>query len=499
MNAPSFLRKFFAFDATLAGSGHPPLSAFWRRTIERFMRGGKRSLIVRAGRRSGKSLTCCKLSIAFALLGTWTIPPGELAAVAIVSVSIAEAQNKLRLIRAMLVALNVPIARETTTEIELQNLPIVFKCMAANMRTVVGISAIFLLIDEAARMRDEVTGANAARDVVATLRPTQATFKEAVMVIVSAPLGKSDYHAECFDKGETAEQSVAHCPTWEGNPTISEADTHALEPDPRLWAREYAAIPQAGLLSAFDEPDVERAFKPRADIARHFTRYCAIDASSGKADVFGRAHFGWDETEDGTRVLSFDFVAGFTAAEVRDFGIVAIVARTSNDARVAAIGTVFADQRESMTLAAEFRRNGVRFVELPWTTASKPRAVARLRRLLLEGRVQLPHHPELRRELLTFEEKIDPGTGQITFAGHTGDHLACLITACLADEEKRLTGSPITLRDGPALDRGAVGKRNESVVGTWPASELQVIGRDVVVGPRPAYVFGNRSRTGGGF
>jgi len=496
MNAPSFLRKFFAIDASLAASGQPPLSAFWRATIERFVKSRKRTLVVRAGRRSGKSLTMCKLAIAFALLGKWTIPPGELAAVAIVSVSLAEAQNKLRLIRAMLVALNVTIARETTTEIELANVPIVFRCMAANMRTVVGVSSIFILIDEASRIRDEVTGANACREVVAGLRPTMATHRDAVMAMVSAPLGKSDYHAESFDKGETADQAVAHCETWVGNPTITEADTHALEPDPRLWAREYAAIPQAGLLSAFEPDDVDRGFKPRSDIVRHFTRYCVIDANSAKVDVFATSHFGWDEVEAGARILSFDRVSGFSAQEVRDFGIDAVVARIATDARVAGITTVFGDQRESMSLAASFRRNGMRFIELPWTASSKPRAVARLRRLLLEGRVQLPHSPALRRELLTFEEKID-SSGQITFAGHTGDHLACLITACLADEEKRVAGSPITLRDGPGLDRGSVGQRNESVAGSWPATELRVVGRDVSVGPRPAYVFGNGRRMGG--
>jgi hypothetical protein len=298
--------------------------------------------------------------------------------------------------------------------------------------------------------------------VLASLRPTLATYPGSRLLLVSSPLGKSDYHAEQFDRGEAADQCVAHAPSWVANPTLSERETHELEPDPRIWAREYAAIPQAGVLSAFEPDDVERAFRRRGDIVRHFRRAGVIDASSGKSDTFAWGVVGWDLAEDDTRVMTFDRIGGYAPAEVRQHGIDRIVEVIAGNVKGAGGQLIFADQRESMALGASFRRNGLRFAELPWTASSKPRGVARLRRLLLEGRVSLPQHEGLKRELHLFEERID-SAGQITFAGHAGDHLSCLITACLADEAKRLLGSPMSSRNGGGeRDRGSVGSPLES-------------------------------------
>jgi hypothetical protein len=441
MAAPDFISRFFQLDRQLSAKNHPALSPFWSRTVRRFLSSGCRQLVVRAGRRSGKSLTACKLAVAFALLGQWVVPPGERAAVVIVSVSLSEARAKISIIRSMLAALGCAVARDTADEIALQDLQISFKAVAGNWRTAVGFSSILIVADEVARWRDEVSGANPASEILSSLRPTMATHPDARVLLISSPLGSSDYHAESFDKGDTEQQQVAHAPTWVGNPTITKADTHALEPDARIHAREYAALPQAGLLSCFEASDVARAFEPRGDIGRRFGRVCSVDASSGKADIFGWSLLGWSEVE-GTdqHVLEVDSVQGFSARDVQDIGIDEVVRRIAAACKQARVTSVFGDQRESLSLQASFQRAGLRFTEFPWTQPSKARAVARLRRLLLEGRLILPPWAPLKRELLAFEERTD-SSGMINFSGHCGDHLATLLTACLADEARRLPGS----------------------------------------------------------
>jgi hypothetical protein len=438
-----FITRFFALDRQLAAKNHPALSPFWKLTFRRFLSSTCRQLTVRAGRRSGKSLNACRLAVGFALLHEWNVPAGETAACVIVSVSLAEARAKIAIVRSMLSALGCAVARDTADEIQLRDLPICFKAIASNFRTVVGFSSVIIVADEVARWRDDVSGANPASEILSSLRPTMATHPNARLLLISSPLGSTDYHAESFDKGNTDQQQVAHAPTWVGNPTITEADTHALEPDPRIHAREYAALPQAGLLSCFEAGDVARAFEPRGDIGRRFGRVGVVDASSGKADVFAYAVAGWSEIEGSTQhVLEFDHVGGFSARDVASIGIEQVISRIGQQFRDARVHAVFGDQRESMMIGAAFRRERLRFIEFPWTAPAKARGVARVRRLLLEGRLVLPPWAPLRRELLTFEEKID-SSGQITFAGHTGDHLSTLITCALADEARHLPGSDV--------------------------------------------------------
>src|SRR6188768_2285137 len=155
MATSDFVTRLFALDRQLAGKNHPAMSPFWKRVVRRFQSSSCRQLVVRAGRRSGKSLTACKLAVGYALLGSWVIPPGELAQVTIISVSLTEAQSKIALIRSMLASLGCAVQRETATEIQLRDQPIVFRATAASWRTAVGFSSILIIVDEAARLRDE--------------------------------------------------------------------------------------------------------------------------------------------------------------------------------------------------------------------------------------------------------------------------------------------------------------------------------------------------------
>lgn len=251
--APSILEALETIGRRLVAHGFHELSPFWWETFRNFYRGRWRVLVARVGRRGGKSSSVCRLAIVEALYGDHHIPAGDTGVVAIVSVDRREAGRRVRTIRAILDALGEPYA-PIDGGVQLTRRPIAFQVFTATISGVSGFTCVFAFCDEVAKWRDADTGANPASEVLASLRPTMATQPNARMVLSSSPLGSLDAHAKAFDLGVTGLQTTAFAPTWESNPTISEADTHELEPDESKWRREYGAIPMEGneesLLSA---------------------------------------------------------------------------------------------------------------------------------------------------------------------------------------------------------------------------------------------------------
>jgi len=89
-------------EAQIVAAGLPPKPAWWRETVERFERQGKRRRVVRKGRRVFAS-TCVapRLAVAEMLFGEHEHIPGTPPLVyAFLSVKRDEAANRLRGVRA---------------------------------------------------------------------------------------------------------------------------------------------------------------------------------------------------------------------------------------------------------------------------------------------------------------------------------------------------------------------------------------------------------------
>jgi hypothetical protein len=242
-----------ALEAALKAKGFPPLSRWWRRSLASFYRSKKRQLVVRVGRRGGKSSTLCRIAVLEALFGDHVIPPGDVGVVAIISVSRDEANQRLRTIKSILDALGVKW-KPVEGGIELEGRPIVFKTFAASISGVSGFTCICAICDEVAKWRDSDTGANPATEVLASLRPTMADQPNARIFLSSSAMGRLDAHAVAFDLGATPFQEVASAKTWEARPELTEADCRALEPDFDIFNREYGNNPFDGsALSLYTE------------------------------------------------------------------------------------------------------------------------------------------------------------------------------------------------------------------------------------------------------
>jgi hypothetical protein len=496
----ALLVALFELDATLALHGVPALSPKWRADLTRWAERGTRRLVIRAGRRSGKSLTLCKLAVALALYGGVTVPTGDTAWAVFVSTTITEALARLATIATFLDLLGVAYERNGN-QIRIKGAPLGFVVLACSHKSAVGLTAFAIFGDEVSRWETE--GVNPAEEVAATLLPMTLTIRQAIDVWSSSVLGTLDLHAQMFDAGDDDGQTVMEGKSWELNPTVTEAQCRANARTLREFLREFANVAQAALSSSFDPDAVERAFRAAPPAADWSEPVCIVDASSGGGDSFTWAlaqyvvpapgqisqfatkqfprqvnvliggvnkmimsatdfftDFERDAAGNPIRNPEYDAAMRPTAVfsrmgsfDGRFAGSIAgsqIVETIARECRSAQVTTVIGDQREALFLGSEFSRHKLRFIPIAWTNSNKIEAVTRLKRMFAEDGIVLPvGRDKLKKELLNYAERITP-SGAITFSargtGHD-DEAALLITFALGELERLVPGSPAYIQN----------------------------------------------------
>jgi hypothetical protein len=312
--ADRLLDQLHRVDAAMVARGNPAIPPAWWHQIERFYHSGKRQFTVRKPRRIGASTVVApRLIVASLLCSEHRVPEGETSIFAVVSVKRSEASNRLRNTKAVLDALAIPY-QERDGELEVTGTNRVIKVLTASFRTEVGQTLEFLWCDELSRWRDDTTGANPAREVLAALKPSLATVRDGRIWLVSSPLGREDFHAREYERGDDEDQIVADlgC-TWEVNPTLSEADCRALERDPKIFGREYRGIPQDAASPAFEAEHVDRSFLAEYPSSGTYGRpIVCIDASAGGSCQFVWCLAAWYFPAPGVgRILASTLGRGF--------------------------------------------------------------------------------------------------------------------------------------------------------------------------------------------
>lgn len=486
----AFLLKLWALEALLVRAGFPPMPQWWRTEIERFYRSGKRRWVIRKGRRVFAS-TCVapRLAVAEMLYGQHPHVPGTPPLVyAFLSVKKAEAGKRLIGVAAILDALGEKYSEAGDT-LELRNRPAVFTVVTANFRTNVGDTVAFAWLDELARWHDDALSANPAEQVVGSLAPALSTLPDAKIIMVSTPLGTEDYHARQFDLGETATQCVSFGETWTINPSLPREACEELEPDRKLFLREYGGVPQATLTDALDADLVAFTGRARPQLT-YSESVLALDASGGSTcefasalvayghparvgdpvdhtspmvDEYGNVVEGMYELEAPGRVkrdpagraiptagvrrsdapiLSVAAMGGFTGwagrmgiEEIYD----ALAAKMAWGGARIAIG----DGYISEPLESAFRLRGFRFIGIPTSNTNKSAAMKHLR-LLLNGKQVLLDDAETRSQLCSYRERIT-ATGLTSYAAAAGaraDRVSVILNALIGEAEGHLPWSP---------------------------------------------------------
>jgi len=420
LHAAEILRRFDQLDRVLVSKGFPATSPWWRRTIERWYCSGKRQIVLRVGRRGGKSSTLSRLAVCEALYGQHPIPPGDIGVVAIISTKRTEALERLRTVQSILDAIGVKSTPKGDT-IELKNRRVSFNVYTASIAGVSGFTSIFILCDEVAKWRDSDTGANPAAVVIESVRPTLATQPEARMAISSSPMGLLDAHADAFALGESALQTTAHAPTWVAHPALTEDYTKTLEANESVWKREYAAIPQA-----------EAEFSLLTDVA--LTRLVRRKRSA--QDVLGDGnpnmtvddvppddrHFYTATIDPATRGNAWTLVVTCLSDDnVRKV----VLAREWRGTKVKPLvpGVVFAEiatlirpYRLRHVYSDQFAEDSMReiarqhdlylIVDMPWSPAAKADAYDGLLTIVRESKLEIPPVDIVKQDLLGIRTKL---------------------------------------------------------------------------------------------
>lgn len=481
---PATFETLQRIRSELAASGFPRGLAWWNAQFGRYHAAGAKRFAGRVGRGGAKSTSIVDEAINQTVFGDWHIPPGEVHYFAWVSQNKSEAGQRTRQIAARLRALGIPFD-QSGDEIILRDLPRGFRVFACQVGAVSGFRCFGFCADELAKWTNASDSANPAGEVVASLRAMTVTHPNAREYFISSPLGKSGLHFEIIEAGDTDEQIVCQAPSWVANDSITEADTIKLEPDRRIWAREYAAVPQDARLAAFAFELIERGYAPRGVEMPAVQKVLILDPSSGglsSRDRFTWAVASWHHDTfpadegylwkmngepltfaDGTRVrapgyrnwkerggpylrlsevgaIEGGFSGTLTGDQIADH-LAAIARRNS-------IKIVHSDQRESLFLGAAMQKRGLRFHSHTWTSPSKASAVTLVRRWLADGVLSLPvAATELKRELLAFEEVVT-ASGSLTFGARGSahdDYVALLVTLAHAElnPETRLPRSSL--------------------------------------------------------
>jgi hypothetical protein len=403
-HATEILRRFDALNAALVARGFPPTSPWWRARIRAFYRTGKRRFITRVGRRGGKSSTYCRLAVVEALYGDHKVPPGDVGVVAIISARRPDALERLRTIKAILDALGVPYA-EKGDSVELKAKAVVFTVFTASIAGVSGFTGIFVLCDEVAKWRDSDTGANPAAVVISSVAPTMATQPNAKMILSSSPMGLLDAHADAYALGDTAHQMVAHAASWTANPTLTEASTRADEPDEVIWAREYAAIPQAeGETSHLTEALVSKVTRVGPldlPVCPRHTYTAVIDpATRGNAWTLVIATLSDNQVR---RIVLAREWRGTRAKPLVPgdvFREIAALLLPFN------LRHVHSDQFSEDSMREIARQHGLALLVTPWTAGLKADAYDTVKTLAQESRLDLPPDPVVKTDMLGIRTRL---------------------------------------------------------------------------------------------
>jgi hypothetical protein len=436
-HAEVVIARFDEVDAKLVAAGFPPTSPWWRKTIHRWYRSGKRQLVGRIGRRGGKSSTLSRLGVVEALYGRHHIPPGDTGVVALISTRKEEAGERITTIKAILDALGVSYRPWGELGVRIVGRRLGFRVYTASIAGVSGFTGIFVICDEVAKWKDSDTGVNPANEVLKSVRPTMRTQPNARIVLSSSPMGMLDAHYDAYADGDTELQVTAWAPTWEANPTVTEAECRVDEPDEATFNREYGAVPAAEAeTSLLTDAICERARRivpqlwhlPYVEGHRYVA---AMDpATRGHAWTLVVATKG----PDGRRRVAF--AKEWRGTPSKPLSPKAVMLEIRDIVAVYRLRWVTTDQA-AIDYLRDLVPKGLALIEAPWTQANITDACKHVQSLLLDGHLELHPDPLVKADLLGIRRQFTRAGPRTYFAEVKGRHSDYAPAIALAVEDAR--------------------------------------------------------------
>ena len=389
--------------------------------VERVPPEARHVFVAVCGARGGKSYVLCALRLLFLAL---TVPldalaPGELAAALIVAPDLRLARQTLRYVQGAAKgckaiasriesesADGLVLKREGGRSVSIECLPATRGGSAVRGRSLVG-----AVLDECAFFRDESYAVNDA-EVFKAVAPR--VMPGGQLVVSSTPWAETGLLFDLFraNHGEPHTCLAAHAPT-----TLlrDDARTRGMvererERDPDNAAREFdAQFMTAGSGLFFDGSAIDRAVDP--------TRAMPLEAKPGTL-VIAAADFGFRSDSSGL-VVVHDQGGLLSVAELverrpqkgaplQPSEVVASFAEVMKRHRCS---TVRADGHYREAISEHLQTHGLYLWDAPGGANGKTEQYSRARALLHDGKVRLPNHPRLLKQLREVIARPTPGGG----------------------------------------------------------------------------------------
>lgn len=270
----SLPESFIKMNQALEAAGFYEMSPWWERVISRIYMFPRGRIVIRVGRRGGKSSMLSRYCAHEILYAGFEAPKGDQLIYPIVCQDKQRSRDRLKDITQVLEALGFSdkfgATKTTDGEIRFPDMRKVIRCTTCTPAAVVGVTCMGGIGDEVTRWRDS-EGREMAAEVLRAWSPGLLTMIPfgARLALISSPVGENDAHAKLFSLGTTDGQLVFYAPTWvaaSNNPNASKQATRDAEPDEQTWLREYGAVPMTvGLHQFFPNELLDSAMKERKE------------------------------------------------------------------------------------------------------------------------------------------------------------------------------------------------------------------------------------------
>jgi hypothetical protein len=392
---------------------------------------GHQQCVIRAGRRSGKSLLADVIALFDALVRDHLrekMLSGEHRVTAIIAPRIDQAQVHILNLAARLAAskrLAKMVAQQTADELIFRNGSVIraFPCSARGIR---GGAWSACILDEFGHFLTSDEGNAAGDRVLEAALPSLAQFgDEGWLWCISTPLWKQGAFWKLCQRAESGQYPYIyglHAPTKEMNPHIPAEwlEQRRLE-DPDLYRREFDAEFVDGTAAFLSSVDVLACQRHEGVLApRDGIQYAgAIDPA------FSRDNFALGIAHRQSDMLVLDGVwvwhrEGFE-------GTLDQVVKVAERYRVRQLRT---DQFSAQAVIEGLARRNMACEAIPWDQNRKWEAYARLKALLTTRGLELPKDEQLAGELMQLEARQTPaGAVRISAAGGGKDDRASVLAA----------------------------------------------------------------------
>jgi hypothetical protein len=401
--------------------------------------------IVKGARIGGSYLAALRL-LYLGLTVPLKLAPGEEAFGAIIAPSLELAEQTLRYVSGAVKAAPALAARMEKNDSSSVTIRrddgqlVTIKCFAASRGGTGGRSRTLFgaLLDEAAFFRDESSVVNDG-DIYRAVSPRIVPGGQ--LIVFSTPWAEAGVLYDLFSKNHGAPTTcvAAHAPTVlmrSDNAKVLATVKREYENDPENAAREFGAefmTRGAGLF--FDGAAIDAAIDrtlilPAAPIGR---MTAAVDPG------FARDSSTFVAVADHDGLISVRLIDELRPAKGVPLQPSAVVAHWAALAKLLGLTSVRSDIHYRESVREHMTTHGLTLEDVPEGQAGKRAMYERTRTLLNEGRLRLPLHPRLLRQLREVMVRPTPGGGMTISSprrgGDHGDLVSALVAAVWAIDE----------------------------------------------------------------